>query len=214
VDSLVDGKSIDDIIEGLPVKKLSKKAPEIREAIIANLDITQIILIRGSLELISDIKKRIDELENEIRMRIASRASDLRIVMSMPGIGFISAVTILAEIGNYQDFEKPEQLAAWAGLVPSVYQSADKLVTGSITKHVSSHLRWMLVQVAHAIAHTKNTKLKRFFLRVRAKKGYKVAIVALARKVLCILHHLLTNQEVYVEEGVKEPKAITFKVCV
>lgn len=58
-----------------------------------------------------------------------------------------------------------------------------------------------MVQVANAITHKKGGKLKKFFLKIRAKKGYLVAIVALARKVLCILHHLLVNQELYEEEG-------------
>jgi hypothetical protein len=82
-----------------------------------------------------------------------------------------------------------------------VYQSPDKLITGSITKQGSKHLRWILVQVAHAITHKKGGKLKKFFLKIKAKKGYLVAIVALARKILCILHHLLVNQELYEEEG-------------
>jgi transposase len=121
--------------------------------------------------------------------------------MSFPGIGFTSAITILAEIGNYRDFKAAEKLASWCGLVPSAYQSADKLVTGCITKRGSRHIRWILVEVAHAIARTKNSELKRFFLRIRAKKGNNVAIVALARKVLCLIHHLLTNSEMY-EDGV------------
>jgi transposase len=88
---------------------------------------------------------------------------DLKIAMSIPGIGMVSAYTILAEVGNYMDFRKPEQLAMWAGIVPSVYQSADKLITGSITKQGSKHLRWILVQVAHAITRKKGGKLKKFF---------------------------------------------------
>ena len=50
--------------------------------------------------------------------------------------------------------------------------------------------------------------MKRFFLRVQAKKGHNVAAVALARKVLCILHHLLTNREMYQDEGVNKAKSI------
>jgi len=50
--------------------------------------------------------------------------------------------------------------------------------------------------------------LKRFFLWVQAKKGHNVAAVALARKVLCILHHLLTNREMYQDEGVNKAKSI------
>ena len=50
------------------------------------------------------------------------------------------------------------------------------------------------------------TKLRRLFLRVRARKGHNVAIVALARKILCILHHLLVNQEKYQEEEFKKSR--------
>jgi len=50
--------------------------------------------------------------------------------------------------------------------------------------------------------------LKKFFLRVQAKKGHKVDAVALARKVLCILHHLLMNREMYQDEGFKKAKSI------
>ena len=109
--------------------------------------------------------------------------------------------------GNWQlhrSFKKPEQLAAWCGLVPSLYQSAEKTILGGITKQGSKHIRRMLIQVAYAISRTKDSKLKKFFLRIQAKKGSKVAAVALARKVLCILHHLLVNQEIYLEDRDKK----------
>ncbi|MCJ7445461.1 MAG: hypothetical protein MUO26_13220 [Methanotrichaceae archaeon] len=67
------------------------------------------------------------------------------------------------------------------------YHLADKLVTGSITKHRSRNIRRILVEVAQVIARTNRSKLKRFFLRAQAKKGYNFAAAALARKVLCII---------------------------
>jgi transposase len=205
---LLDGVELEEMIKGIPVKSIRNKADQIREAVRGSLETTQIILIKGGLELIGSIQRRIDELDREIKNRIASREEDLRIAMSIPGIGFTSAVTILAEIGDFKDFAKAEQLAAWAGLVPAVYQSADKLVTGSITKHGSRHIRWILVEVAQAIARTNKSKLKRFFRRVQAKKGYNVAAVALARKVLCILYHLLMNREMYQEDDIIKTKSI------
>ena len=79
--------------------------------------------------------------------------------------------------------------------------SADKNYTGRITKQGSGHIRRILVEVAHVVARTKGrSKLKNFFLRIQAKKGTNIAAVALARKVLCIVHHLLTEQEMYQEE--------------
>jgi transposase len=208
LNSLLDGVSIEEIIEGIPVKRIRKKADQIKESIRGSLDSTQIILIRGGLDQIESIQKRIDELDEEIKSRVANRKEDLRIAMSIPGIGFTAATIILAEIGDFTDFDKPEQLAAWAGLVPAVYQSADKLVTGSITKHGSRHIRRILIEVAQVIARTNKSKLKRFFLRIQAKKGHNVAAVALARKVLCILHHLLMNREMYQDESPKKIKPL------
>jgi transposase len=204
LDGLLEGRNIDDILKGINLKRIKATAEEIKDAIKGSLDFTQILLIRGSLEQMGAIQKRIDELRKEIKERIAYRKEDLKVAMSIPGVGFTSASTLLAEIGDINDFKKPEQLAAWAGLVPSVYQSAGKLITGSITKHGSRHIRWILVQVARVIARGRNSKLKRFFLRVKAKKGSNVAVVALARKVLCILHHLLINKEMYKEDGINK----------
>ena len=129
LNSLLDGVELEEMIKGIPVKRIRKKSDQIREAVRGSLETTQIILIRGGLEQIESIQRRIDELDREIKNRIASRREDLKIAMSISGIGFTSAVTILAEIGDFKDFAKAEQLAAWSGLVPAVYQSADKLVT-------------------------------------------------------------------------------------
>ena len=179
------------------MKRIRKKADQIKESIRGSLDTIQIILIRGGLDQIESIQKRIDELDKEIKSRVANRKEDLRIAMSVQDIGFTAATIILAGIGDFTDFDKPEQLAAWASLLPAVYQSADKLVTGSITKHGSSHIRRILIEVAQVIARTNKSKLRGFFHRVQAKKGHNVAAVAVARKALCIFHHLIMNREMY-----------------
>jgi transposase len=127
----------------------------------------------------------------------------------MPGMGFISASVIVSEMGDYRDIQTSEQIAAYFGTVPSVYQSADKLNTRAITKRGSPHLRRMLIEVAHAIVRSKtDSKLKKFFIRIKARRGTKIAIVALARKVLCILHHLLINRKEYHEDGISKLKRL------
>jgi transposase len=129
------------------------------------------------------------------------------IALSIPGMGFISACTILAEIGDFRDFSSSNKLAAYCGLVPSVYQSAGKMINGHITKHGSPHVRWMIIEVAHAITRSKqDSRLKRFFSRIKARRGTKVALVALARKVLCLLYHLIINQELYQDDLISKPR--------
>jgi len=210
LDGLIKGKSVEMIIDGIPSKRVRKNADQIRTAIRTGLDQTQIFLIKSNLDTIDCLTQKLDEIDLEIKQRVSGRKDDLKIAMSVPGIGFTAATTILAEIGNYRDFSAPDKLAAWCGIVPSVYQSADKLLTGSITKQGSKHIRWILVQVAQAAAKKRGSKLRKFFLRVKARKGHNVAIVALARKILCILYHLLMNKEMYQEDGVEKSRTSRF----
>jgi transposase len=198
VQGLLEGRSFDEIIDGLPSKRVKAKKEDIRNAIIANLSQVQTFLIGSMLDAIDSITSKIEDIESQISARISEREEDLKIAMSIPGMGFISASTILAEIGDFRDFASAEKLAAYCGLVPYVYQSAGKQHYGHITKHGSPHIRRMLVEVAHALARTRaNSRLKRFYLRVKARRGHKIAIVTLARKVVCILYHLLINREMF-----------------
>jgi len=206
LDGLIQGKSVDCIIEEIPSKRVKKNEDQIRAAIRTGLDETQVFLIQSHLNTIDGLTKKLEEIDSEIKHRVSGRKGDLEIAMSVPGIGFKAATTILAEIGNYRDFSTPDKLASWCGIVPNVYQSADKLITGSITKQGSKHIRWMLVQVAQAALKKRGSKLRRFFLRIKARKGHNVAVVALARKILCILYHLLMNQETYQEDGVTKSR--------
>ncbi len=90
---------------------------------------------------------------------------------------------------------------SWAGLASSVYQSAGVFVKGHITKKGSKWLRHVMVEVAHVAVRVRDSRLRAFYLRLRAKKGEKIAVVAVARKTLCIIWHLLVKGERYVEES-------------
>jgi hypothetical protein len=126
------------------------------------------------------------------------------ILMSIPGIGFTVAAAAVAEIGDIKVFPKPKNLVSWSGLAPAVNESAGKSSNGHITKRGNKYLRTILVQAANSIAIGKPNKLRFFFQRIKAKKGHKKAIVALARKLASIIHHLLANNEKYSEEELKE----------
>jgi transposase len=158
LDGLLERKTVDEILVWIKSKKIRKKDQELREAIKNSLDPAQILVIRYYLEQMEETQKKIESLDTEIMSRIKSKKKDVEIAMSIPGIAFTSASSILAEIGNYRDFEKGSKLAAWCGLVPSIYESANKRITGSITKQGSKHVRRMLVQVAHAISRTRNSR--------------------------------------------------------
>jgi transposase len=209
VDGLINGMDLEEILESIPSRKVKAIKEEIRGTIQSNLSSLQIFLIQSHLDMIDAITKQIVEIDSKISDQLSTRNEDMRIALSMPGMGFVSASTILAEIGDFRDFSSPDKLAAYCGLVPSVYQSAGKLINGHITKHGSPHIRSMIIEVAHAIIRTgRDTKLKKFFLRIKARRGTKIGVVALARKVLCILYHLLIHQEIYHDDLLGKPRKI------
>jgi len=198
---VIEGRNPETIIETIPSSVVRRRSEALREALQGSLSEIQILLLREQLDLLRTIDEKVSRVDDLILSRLDENGiSDMQICLSVPGIGSIAAVTILAEIGDYRDFDRADRLASWAGLTPSVYQSADKLVTGRITKYGSTHLRWILVQSAQAASRMKDTVLSRFFRRVAFKRGRQKAIIALARKILCILWHLLQKREVYQEE--------------
>ena len=88
-----------------------------------------------------------------------------------------------------------KQIASWTGLAPSLHQSAGMCILGSITKQGSKWLRWNMVEVAHAAVRVRDSRFRALFLRVMAKKGKKTAYVAVARKMLTVIWHLLVKGE-------------------
>lgn len=207
LNGLVNGEPDEVILARLPEKMQGKKE-ELRQILRNTLDPASLLMIKECLIILEVLEEKIQRIEAEILEMLKHRKADLEILMSIPGISYVGAYTILGELGDYKDFETGDKLACWAGLTPSVYQSADKLITGRITKQGSRMLRWIMTEVAQAAARAKNTRLQAFFRRVKSKKGYKTAVIALARKMLCIIYHLLVNREKYVEaDYTKKPRS-------
>ncbi|MDO9034951.1 MAG: IS110 family transposase [Methanoregula sp.] len=191
-------KSQEEILEYLPAKS-RKHADKFFSAIPSDIPENNLLVLESALTMIDNINEQIKQVEERIKFLVNQRRHELRILMSIPGVGFIGATTLLAEIGNVHDFSNSDKLAKWAGLTPSVYQSANTNYTGPITKQGSPHLRRILVECSHAAVRSSGT-LKNYFDKLRPGKCYKKAIVAVARKLLRIAWHLLVNDEVFIDD--------------
>ena len=147
------------------------------------------------LELVDEMTERIKVTQNRIQ-ELAGDDPDARLLMSIPGISYYAALMIKAEIGDIRRFSSAAKLVSYAGLNPSVYQSGTVCRTGRISKQGSKNLRWILVQSANiAVMHDRT--LKRFYLRLRRKKGHNRAIVATARKMLKYINTMLKHNIKY-----------------
>lgn len=130
-----------------------------------------------------------------------SWAEAIVLLCSIPGISRRTAEGILAEIGlDMSRFPSSRHLASWAGMCPGNHESAGKRLSGK-TRKGSSWLRKLLVEAAHAAAHTKNTYLSAFYQRIKARQGAKQAAIALGHTLLVICYHVLDRQVSYEELG-------------
>uniref|UniRef100_Q46CM6 Transposase n=1 Tax=Methanosarcina barkeri (strain Fusaro / DSM 804) TaxID=269797 RepID=Q46CM6_METBF len=197
---IASGKNVDQIIESLS-PNVRKKTAQIREILDREISQSAAIRLQICLNLIKHLDDEIETLEREIfNYAYQKHKREMEILMSVPGIGELGAATLIAEIGNFSDFPSGDKLASWLGIVPNVYQSADKYHNGRITKRGSKVVRWILTQIAQAAARKKNSRLKEFFNRKKKSIGYAKAIIALAKKIATIIWHLIINDEMYEDE--------------
>lgn len=199
LNGLMAGKTVEAILEHTENKQLKIRCEEIKAVAKGALSENDIFVLKHLTQTIEHLNGQIRQLEARIEMLANPR--DVDIVSSVPGVGKRSAAAILAEVGDAKRFSNGKQIASWTGLAPSLHQSAGLTVLGWITKQGSRWLRWNLVECAHAAVRVRDSKFRAFFMRVRAKKGNKTAYVAVARKMLTVIWHLLVNGETYVEDG-------------
>ena len=120
-----------------------------------------------------------------------------RRLMTVPGVGPLTAAAYVATIDDAARFARSDQVGAYLGLVPSVYQSGEVNYRGRITKEGDGLLRWLLVEAAHSLLNLtqRECALKRWGERLVEQKGVGKARVAVARKLAMILHRLWVTGE-------------------
>jgi transposase len=216
LNGILNGKTIDQTLVEIKNKKMKIKKTELKDSLKGELSQNDIFVIKECLESIKFFDEKIKEFDSKINENLKGMSKEMKILMSIPGVGFTTAAAIMAEIWNIDVFSKPKKLVGWSGLAPSINESAGKSSNGHITKKGNKFLRTILVLAANSIAIGRPNKLRFFYQRIKGKKGHKKAIVALARKLVSIIHHLLTFKEVYSEEEGKQkqfklPKFIPVK---
>jgi len=94
------------------------------------------------LRILERIEDEIKEIDREIRQKCMENEETI-LLTTVPGIGYFSALLIYAEIGDIKRFPNSKKICSYAGLVPSVRQSGNKVITGKITKEGNKLLRWL-----------------------------------------------------------------------
>lgn len=153
--------------------------------------------IGRTLELITTLTSQIVEADRELRV-LAKKDPICALLMTTPGVGPTTAVAFKATIDTTVRFEDPHHVASYVGLTPGEYASSDKMRRTAITKAGSTRLRWLLVQAAWTARRVApNDPMVLWSKKIELRRGKKVAIVALARKLAGILFALWRDRTTY-----------------
>jgi transposase len=149
--------------------------------------------VQADLRLIDLVTSEVRDADRKL---IALFRRDPRIerLRRIPGIGFFTAATVVAEVWEVGRFRGPDFLCSWAGLTPREYSSAGHTRRGHITKQGSRVLRWALVEAATVAPRDPGHRI--FFTRVlhSDRRRTKIARLALARRLLTLCYYALRDE--------------------
>ncbi len=144
---------------------------------------------RYHMQQLRAVEKRLRQFAKQAPTAEAESRTALR---SVPGVGVVTVEVLLSEIGDIRRFRSAKDVAAYAGLVPKMRESAGKSKELGITKEGSRLLRWVLVEAAWRLVR-RSRRWGAIFEQLRLRRGKKKAIVAIARRLLGVLVALWRN---------------------
>ena len=152
-------------------------------------------VLDGYLSVLDGLSQQIKVVNKRIVVS-AKDDEDVRLLVTVPGVGYYSALLIKSEIGDINRFPSAKQLCSYAGLIPSTYSSGNTIFHGHITKQGSRWLRWIMAEaMGHCIGEPGH--LQEFYRRLERRKGGRIAKVATERKLLEWIYHMLKERRTF-----------------
>jgi transposase len=150
--------------------------------------------VRQDLETLQHVKRQLDTVDDELTRLTTTEpwSSSYPFLVQLPGFGLVLSMTILSAIGDISRFPSPKKLVGYSGLGASVHDSGKTHRTGRITKQGRKDLRWALVEAAWSAVRY-HPHWKAHYQRLSRRMHPNKAIVAVARKLLVVVWHVLTE---------------------
>jgi transposase len=178
-----------------------RKWAVLRDALEGRLKDHHRAILATQLARVEACEADIAALDRLIREHLAPYAPEIELLTTIPGIDWLSAAIILAEIGtDLSAFPSAGHLAAWSGTSPGNNQSAGKNKPAAARKG-NPHLKTALCNAAVAAAHKKGSYLKAKYYKLKSRIGAGKAIMAIAHKLVVAIFHVLTQATVFKELG-------------
>jgi transposase len=180
---------------------LRSKTDDLTRALHGRLDDEDRWILRRQIERLESLDTELATIEARIDERLLPHRAVRERLAQIPGVSTIVAAVLIAEIGvNVDAFASAQRLAKWAGLCPSNNESAGKRGNTRI-QGGNPFLRSILVEAAQSAVRKKGSYYKDKFHKLKARRGYKRALVAIAHKQLVAVYHILKFATPYREVG-------------
>ena len=158
------------------------------------------------LDELDSVQGKIDIFEDRMK-EVYAETPEIKILRTIPGIGFLLAVVIANELGDISRFASPASLASYAGTTPRVHASGGKVRYGPLRSDVNHYLQWAFAEAANSICvnHKRypDRHVSRLYLRIRKRRGHFKAIGAVMRHLAEATYHILNKMEPYREPTIK-----------
>jgi transposase len=201
IEALIAGEKDPAKLARLADPRVKASQESLREALRGRVTKNHRFLLRLHLGQVDAIDAAIAEIDREVEAGIAPFRTAVEQVSAVPGIKSLAAQTILSEIGiDMSRFPSSGHLISWACICPRSDESAGKRRSTRIRKG-SPWLKSTLVQCAWAATRTKGSYLQAQFYRIRARRGPKKAILAVAASILTAIYHMLKDGTLYQDLG-------------
>jgi transposase len=181
--------------------RLRRKQTELEQALDGRIEQHHRFVLRLQLQRIEAAEADLEQLDQRLREALAPYDEQLGRLMQIPGVDWVIAGAIIAEIGvDMSVFINGSHLAAWAGVCPGNHESAGKQRGGKSRKG-NLHLKTALVSAAITGSRKRGSYLADKHRRLRARRGAMRAIIAVAHKILLAAYHMLADGTDYHELG-------------
>lgn len=155
-------------------------------------------LLKQNLELLEEIQSKIKNSE-DLLSEITEHNPKVKLLQTVPGIGKFLSCLIVYEIGDINRFGTVKQICSYAGIVPGIFASGNKIFYKGITRQGNKFLRWAIIEsVWPAIRCDREMRL--FYERLKVEKGANKAKVATARRLLTIIYRVLKEERSYYQK--------------
>jgi transposase len=201
VEAMIAGESEPATLAALAHRSVKAPSEKVREALRGRVTPHHRFLLRLHLRQIDALEAAIADIDREVEADLAPFRAAVRLLSSIPGVSTLSAEVIIAEIGTDMGrFPTAGHLISWAGLCPRSEESAGKRRSTRLRKG-APWLKTTLMQCAWAAARKKASYLQAQFQRLRARRGPKKAICAIAASMLTAVWHMLRDGTFYHDLG-------------